>query len=266
MTDAGTLILLCLGAGAFAGFIGALFGVGGGLVIVPTLTVVFTLLAVPEEVRVHLAVGTSLAIIVFVSLAAVRAHHRLGKVPWPRVREFAPSVAFGALLGAVLASRLPGPALKACVGGFALLMAAQMTLVTAPRATADAAPLPLSRTIGGLIGAVSAIVGIGGGSLTVPYLLHRHTPIHGAVPVSSACGFPIALFGALGFAAMGASTPDLPPFSAGYVSFPALAAIGLTSVLFAPLGARVAHRLPARALRRLFILLLIVVGLFMVFG
>lgn len=265
MTDAATLLGMCLAAGAFAGFVGALFGVGGGLVIVPTLTLVFSLLAVPEAVRVHLAVGTSLATIIFVSLAAIRAHHRMGKVDWPRVREFAPSIAVGALLGAFLASHLPGPALKICVGAFALLMAARLAL-SKKSEPGKASPQPLSPLAGGAIGAVSAVVGIGGGSLSVPYLLHRGTPIHVAIPVSSACGLPIAVCGATGFALLGFSAPGLPLYSVGYISLPALAAIGLTSVLFAPLGARAAHALPAPALRGLFITLLTAVGLIMVFG
>lgn len=266
MNEAVLLLLMCLGAGAFAGFIGSLFGVGGGLVIVPTLTLVFSLLAVPEAVRVHLAVGTSLATIIFVSLAAIRAHHRLGKLHWPRVRELAPSIAAGAVLGALLASRLPGPALKACVGAFALLMAARLAISKQREAHVDAPPLPLSTLVGAAIGAVSAIVGIGGGSLSVPYLLHRKTPIHQAIPVSSAYGFPIAVCGAVAFAALGTATPGLPPYSLGYVSLPALAAIGLVSVLFAPLGARVAHALPPTVLRRLFIALLVLVGVLMIFG
>lgn len=254
---------LYLAAGAVAGLLGGLLGVGGGLVVVPALTLAFTLQGLPESVRVHLAVGTSLATIAATSIASVRAHHRLRRMSWVRVRELAPAVAAGAVAGAGLARLMPGMLLQDCVGAFALAVAMRMGfgLLTVP--AAGTPYRPASAVAGGVIGAVSAVVGIGGGTLTVPHLLRRGTPIHEAVPVASACGLPIAVCGAAGFAVLGWGTAGLPASTLGYVSLPAFVAVAMASVACAPVGARLAHALTPQALRRGFAVVLGLVGVAM---
>lgn len=253
-------IFLYPGVGALAGLMAGLLGVGGGLVIVPVLLWVFGLLGFDSRVLMHLAVGTSLATIVVTSLSSIRAHHRRGAVRWELVRQLTPGILAGAWIGALVADWMSGQWLRRVFALFVLFLGIRMLL---------GLRLPVGRELpgragflgaGGIIGAVSALVGIGGGSLTVPFLHASGVDMRHAVASSSACGLPIALAGALGFAWTGWSEPGLPPGSTGYVYWPAFGGIALTSVLLAPVGARLAHSLPVRTLQRVFALLLLGVG------
>lgn len=257
--------LLYLGLGALAGFIAGVFGVGGGLVIVPVLLWAFTLQGYDPTHLTHLAVGTSLATIIVTSVSAVNAHHRKGAVRWALFRTLAPGLLIGAFLGARIADALPGPWLQVIIGGFALYVAQGMLRYRLPVAgmpVVEHLPSgPAQMAAGGGIGVASAIFGIGGGSLTVPYLAHHGVRIQEAVATSSACGLPIALAGALGFALFGQDSAGLPPGSWGFVHVPAFLGISVASLVTAQLGARLAHRLSAVVLKRSFGGLLLLVGL-----
>lgn len=252
--------LILLATGALAGFLAGLLGIGGGLVIVPALLV---LLAgrIPEY-AMHVAVGTSLASIVFTGLASVRAHHRRGAVDWPIMGRLTPGLVLGSALAAAIAAALSSVALTGIFGVFCLLVAAQMARGSGSADGAGKAPrTPELVGAGTAIGTVSALVGIGGGSLTVPYLSWRGVPIHRAVATSAACGLPIAVAGALGFVVTGWAIAGRPMPGVGFVWLPALLAIVVTSVPFAPLGARAAHALPTAMLRRVFAGFLALMGI-----
>jgi uncharacterized membrane protein YfcA len=259
-------LVLYLGLGSLAGLMAGLLGVGGGLVIVPVLIWAFTLLGFDSEVLVHLAVGTSLATIVVTSLSSIRAHHRRGAVRWELVRRLSPGILLGSLIGALVADWMSSEWLRRVFAVFVLIVGTRMLLGLNVRVGLQL-PGPTGMWgAGGVIGAVSALVGIGGGSLTVPFLHASGVGMREAVATSSACGLPIALAGGLGFVWTGWSQPGLPQGSTGFVYWPAFAGIVLTSVLFAPLGARLAHRLPVRALQRVFAALLLGVGVKLLSG
>ncbi len=254
-------LLLYLALGAFAGVMAGLLGVGGGLIIVPVLAWIFRGQQITETVIMHLAIGTSLATIVITSISSVRAHHGRGAVLWPVFWRLTPGIVLGAWLGAVVANALPSIVLGKVFAVFVLAMAAQMGFGAKPAPHRDLPSRPGMLAAGGVIGAVSAIVGIGGGSLTVPFLTWCNTSIRQAVATSAACGLPIALAGALGFIVTGWSNPDLPAWSLGYVYGPALIGIAIVSMLSAPLGARLAHTLPTETLKKVFAVFLTVVGI-----
>lgn len=263
------LLLIFPAIGALSGVLAGLFGIGGGLVIVPALNAVFAagIVAMAPDARMHVAIGSSLAVIVFTALSSVRAHHGYGAVLWPAVRGLAPGVVAGGLLGAWLADALATRSLEIVFGVFAALMAIQIG--GAPRVEPGARrPLPgLPGYLGAgtVIGTVSALGGIGGGIMTVPYLAWHGVPLRIAVGTAAACTLPVALSGALGYALAGQGE-TIPGWSTGYLYWPAIGVIALASMLTAPLGARLAHRLPVRQLRVLFAVLLLVVAGDMLFG
>ncbi len=259
-------LLIYLLLGALAGLVAGLLGVGGGLVVVPVLVWLFIAQGMAAEVVMQLALGTSLATIVVTSLASAWAHHRKGAVLWPLVVRLAPGLLLGALLGAWLARALGGDWLQGLFGLFVMLVALYLFWGRAvPMAGGAQRPsVPELGVVGGAIGLLSSLLGIGGGTLTVPYLSGRGVVIQRAVAVSAACGLPIALGGSAGYLLSGWQAAQLPAMSSGYLYWPAFFGIASTSLLFAPLGANIAHRLPVRVLRRLFALLLFGVGVVMV--
>lgn len=254
-------------AGALAGLLGGMLGIGGGLVIVPALVWVYDMHGVSVALAMQLSVATSLASIFFTGLASVRAHHRRGAVRWDLVRVLAPALAAGALAGAALAEYMGGQWMMRAFGVFAAVVGLQMLRARAhPRESATAQkPATPGRALlhglaGGVIGVASALFGIGGGSLLVPYLHASGIRLQEAAASSSACGIPIAVAGATGFALAGWGAPQSPAASLGYVHLPVLAALVVTSMPMARLGASLAHRLPAATLRRLFALVLLAVA------
>lgn len=259
-------LLLYLATGAVAGLLAGLFGVGGGLIIVPALAFSFASLGFDNLVLMHLAVGTSLATIVFTSLSSIWAHHRRGAVDWPTVFRLTPGIVLGALGGAVLARFIPSDALRTVFSIFELAVALQLALNLKPSPHRALPGRTGSTLAGGVIGMISALVGVGGGTLTVPFLLWCNVVMQRAVATSAACGLPIALAGAIGFLAAGWGVVGLPRGSSGYLYWPAFVGVVAASVLFAPLGARLAHTLPAARLKRLFSLLLLLLGLRMFVG
>ena len=245
--------------GILAGLLAGLMGIGGGLVIVPSLLFAFALQGLEPRYLAHLAVGTSLAAIVPISLSSLWAHHRRGAVEWSLVLLLAPGLMLGAWSGAWLADQMSTLWLKRLFGSFLLVVALQMASGFRPvRGSGSGDARGLFTVIGWLIGGVSGVVGIGGGTLTVPFLVWRGRSLPGAVATSAACGLPIALAGAAGFLFFGAGVQI--PGAAGYVHWPAMLAIALFAIFTAPLGARLAHTLPVVRLRRLFAVVLVIVG------
>lgn len=260
-----TGLALYLALGAFAGLLAGLLGVGGGLVIVPVLLWSFAGQGIGGPHAMHMAVATSLGTIVFTSLSSVWAHHRRGAVAWDVWARMTPGIIVGGLTGAGFAGVLDGRALEVFFGLFELAVAARMAWGGRPAAHRTLPGSPGLAGAGGVIGAFSAVVGIGGGTLTVPFLVWCNVPMQRAVATSAACGLPIAAAGALGFAVAGQGAV-LPAWSVGYLYLPALAGIVAASVLTAPLGARLAHAVPATALRRGFALFLLGAGVRMTWG
>ena len=259
-------LLFYLTLGLFAGVMAGLLGVGGGLIIVPTLAWIFHHQQVDDAIVMHLAIGTSLATIVVTSISSVRAHHRRGAVLWPIFWRLTPGIVVGAWLGAAIADALPSAVLSKVFAVFVLTVAAQMGFGAKPAPHRELPGTTGMLTAGGVIGAVSAIVGIGGGSLTVPFLTWCNIAIRQAVATSSACGLPIALAGALGFVVTGLNAAGRPDWSLGYIYGPALVGITLTSMLSAPLGAKLAHTLPTEMLKKVFAAFLTLVGVKMLLG
>ncbi|ARU32501.1 hypothetical protein CAP31_12920 [Sulfuriferula sp. AH1] len=252
--------------GLLSGFVAGLLGVGGGLILVPILVWLFTTQGFSPAHNMLLALGTSLAVISFTAISSVRAHHAHGAVNWVMVRRVAPGILGGTFLGAWLASRLPGQFLHYFFVAFLFYAATQMLLNFKP---APHRELPGSiglSMVGSVIGLISSWVGIGGGTLSVPFMLWCNNKLHQAIATSAAIGFPIAIAGTLGYIVAGWNTASLPAYSAGYVYLPALAAIASSSILTAPLGARLAHRLPVAILKRIFAVLLYALGIKMAMG
>jgi uncharacterized membrane protein YfcA len=253
--------LLYLVLGACAGVLAGLFGVGGGIIIVPVLVYSFTAQGFDPSILTHLAVGTSLATIIFTSINAVREHHRLGAVRWAIFIWMTLGILIGAGFGALTARAIAGPHLQKIIGVFAILVSLQLLAEFKPKASRGVPGKPGLTLAGAFLGWASAIFGIGGGSLTVPFLLWRSVPMRQAVATSSACGLPIAVASALSFMILGWHDPLLPVHSLGFIYLPALLGIALTSMFFARFGARLAHKLSPRLLTRLFAALLMCVGI-----
>lgn len=253
------LILYVLG-GAATGVLAGLFGVGGGAVLVPVLLILFSQSGMPSELWMHMALGTSLAVIVFNAISSMRAHQRRGAVRWEIFRQLTPGVMVGALAGSWVAGLLSSRVLAVVFAGFLVLVALQLLIARPPRPHRRLPSSWALAAVGGLIGTMSALVGIGGGSLTVPFLAWCNVAMAQAVATSAAVGLPIALAGAAGYTVAGLHNPQLPPWSIGYVYLPALLGLAVAGSLCAPLGARLAHALPAHRLKQAFGVFLLLVA------
>lgn len=247
--------------GGVAGVLAGMLGIGGGLIIVPVLLFIFHLQSFPQEVTMHLAVASSLASIVFTSVSSAWSHHRRGAVLWSHVVPLAPGILFGAAAGAMLADRLSGSLLRALFGVFECLVAVQLAWGRNPAPHRQLPGFPGMSGAGAVIGALSSLFGIGGGTMTVPFLVWCNVNIRNAVATSAACGIPLAVSGTITMIAAGWGHPGLPPGATGYVYWPAAVAIAVTSVLAAPFGARLAHTLPITVLQRIFAAFLLLVGI-----
>ena len=246
--------------GVFSGFMAGLLGVGGGAIMVPVLVMIFAAVGVPHEHVLHLALGTSMATIVFTSLSSLRAHHAHAAVMWNVVRGFSPGIVAGTLLGTVIAAHVSTRGLAWFFSCFIAMVAFQMAFNLKPAASRG---LPGDFGLAGVgtgIGAVSALAAIGGGSMTVPYLTWCNVSVQRAIGTSAAVGLPISLAGTLGYLWNGSSQTGLPAAALGYVYLPALVCLVATSMLTAPMGARLAHRLPVATLKRAFAGLLVVLA------
>jgi uncharacterized membrane protein YfcA len=251
--------------GVVAGITGGLLGLGGGIVIVPALFFLFIYQGLQGDILMHMAVATSLATIVFTSISATWAHHRHGAVSWHIVRLLGPGVIIGAIAGAMIADQLQSDSLRTAFGIFEILVAMQIGFGIQPSVHRSLPGATGMVTSGSVIGTISSLLGIGGGTLTVPFLLWCNVNIRKAVATSSACGLPIALAGTTAMIVTGGDYPRLPEGTTGYVYWPAAVMISIASVCAAPLGARLTHKLPVDILKRVFAVVLIFIGLKMLF-
>jgi len=248
-----------LATGVVAGVLAGLLGVGGGIVIVPVLFHIFTGLGIDEAVRMHVAVGTSLATIIPTALSSSRAHWKRGSVDLALLRAWGPWIALGVLGATVWGSRASGTVLTMVFAVVALLVAANMAFRREGATLASRLPgAPVTQGIGVIIGGISTLMGIGGGTLSVPILSAFSYPIRRAVGTASAIGLIIAIPGALGFLWNGLDVAGRPPLSLGYVSLPGLALIVPATILSAPLGVHIAHAINPRLLRLAFAFFLFV--------
>lgn len=242
--------------GIVTGFAAGMLGIGGGVLMVPVLSMMLSAQGYGGE-ALHLALGTSMAAILFTSLSSLRAHHRHGAILWRVVFQITPGILCGTLLGSLLAAHVPARPLGIFFALFMCFTATQMIFNFKPKAARELPGTPGVLGVGVGIGAFSALVAIGGGTLTVPFLTWCNVKVQNAIGTSAAVGCPIAIGGTLGYLYNGWSEPALPPGSLGYVFLPALLWIIPFSMLTAPLGARMTHRLPIATLKRLFACLLI---------
>jgi uncharacterized membrane protein YfcA len=246
------LIAVLLLMGVYGGFSAGLLGVGGGMVLVPFVTMIFTAQGFAPDLVVHMAIATSLATILFTSLSSVRAHHLHGAVRWPVVLLLAPGIVLGSWLGPWLAKQLNGALLALVFGLFVAFSATQMILNRKPSPSRELPGPQGMFAVGATIGVVSGLVGAGGGFLSVPFMSWCNVKMHNAVATSAALGFPIALSGTLSNMYFGWHEPGLPAYCLGYIYVPAMLVIAAASVTMAPLGARMAHRMPVHKLKRIF--------------
>ena len=257
-------LIIFLIIGALAGFAAGLFGVGGGTIIVPLLFIVFTQMDYSSDVIMHLALGTSLATIVVTSISSLMAHHKNGAVMWPVFKNLAPPMAIGCFAGAAIAGWLSGIHLQLIVGLF--LMWVAYTMFTGAKKAVDPTKSLHSTgkqiAAGSVIGVASAIFGIGGGSVTVPYLTRYGVVMQKAVGTSAACGLPIAIAGALGFMLFGMNAQVNVPNTIGYIHVYAFLGISIMSFFTAKFGAKAAHALSPAMLKKCFAVLLLCVGSF----
>jgi uncharacterized protein len=259
------LLAALLVLGAATGFAAGLLGIGGGMVLVPFLTMILTAQGLSLDHVVHMAIATSLATILFTSVSSVRAHHSRGAVLWPVVKLLVPGILVGSLLGAQIAGRLPTRWVALLFAAFVGFSATQMLLDRKPQPHRELPKGPGMLAAGTGIGTLSSLVGAGGGFISVPFMVWCNVKMHNAVATSAALGFPIAAAGTLGYIIAGVKLTGLPPGSIGYIYVPALIGVALTSVLTAPLGARAAHALPTGPLKRIFALLLYALAAYMLY-
>lgn len=238
--------------GAFAGFVAGLFGVGGGLTIVPLLFMLFTAQAFPVEHSMHLALGTSMATIVLTSMSSMRAHHQHGAVRWDIVKVFAPGLVAGTFGGSFIAAAIPTRPLAVVFTAIVFYASATMLLDRKPKPSRQLPGTTGMLAVGSGIGVVSSLVAAGGGFLSIPFMVFCNVAIHQAVGTSAALGFPIAVAGTIGYILSGLKATGLPDYSLGYVYLPAFVGVVAMSMLIAPLGAKTAHSLPVKKLKRAF--------------
>lgn len=252
--------------GLSSGFLAGLLGIGGGMMMVPFITIILSGRGVGPDLAVKMAIATSMATIMFTSISSVRAHHQRGFVRWDLVRRLAPGIVLGGALASLgVFSILKGSWLALFFAAFVSFSATQMFLDKKPAPTRQVPGTAGLLGAGGVIGFLSGLVGAGGGFVSVPFMTWCNVAIHNAVATSAALGFPIALANVLGYVISGQSLQHLPPFSIGYIWLPALAVIASCSVLTAPLGARAAHKLPVKQLKRVFASILYMLAAYMLY-
>ncbi|HHJ39355.1 MAG TPA: sulfite exporter TauE/SafE family protein [Methylothermaceae bacterium] len=252
--------------GGLAGLLAGMFGLGGGIILVPILLLFFSWQHFPAEFVPIMAVATSLATIIPTAISSVQAHHRLGSLDWVSAKQLVPAIIIGAFVGAWMADKMPGIWLKILFAGYLIVVAMQMAWRWRPDPGKGQPSSPLLFGSGVVIGTLASMLGIGGGTLTVPLLVKFSYPMRTAVAVSSFCGLPIALAGTVGYGWLGWDQTGLPSGSFGYVYLPAFVGITLASIMTAPIGAKLSHQLPAETLKRAFAGLLLLIGLKILYG
>ena len=257
-----TLVLELLSLGLFTGFLAGLLGIGGGMVMVPFMTFILSARGFPADQVVKCAVATSLATICFTSLSSVRAHHKRGAVIWPIVFSLVPGILIGSALGARVAVALPGKVLSLLFAAFVTFSATQMFLNRKPKPS-RVLPGTLGMVgAGSVIGALSSMVGAGGGFISVPFMVWSNVSMHNAVATSAALGFPIALAGTVGYIWAGWGLEGLPAGTVGYLYLPGVLIIASASMLTASWGARTAHRIDVGPLKKVFALMLYAIAVY----
>ena len=261
------LMLLALAAmGSCAGFLAGLLGVGGALVMIHFLTFLLHQLDIPTDMSVKMAIATGMSTIVLTSLASTRAHHKLGAVRWDLVKGLAPGILLGSALSSLwLFAVLKGTALALFFAAFTAFSATQMILDKKPKPSRQMPGLLGQTVVGTFIGTLSGLVGAGGAFVSIPFMTWCNVPIRQAVATSAAIGFPVALANALGYVVSGWNAPHNLDWSFGYIWLPGLGVIGLCTTVTAPMGARLAHKMPVLKLKRGFALLLILLASYMLY-
>jgi uncharacterized membrane protein YfcA len=250
--------------GVFTGFLAGLLGIGGGMLMVPFITIILSNRGVVDSLAVKMAIATSMATIIFTSISSVRAHHKRGAVRWDLVKGLAPGIVIGSLIGSMgVFALLKGVYLAVFFALFVGFSATQMFLDKKPAPTRQMPGTAGQLGAGGFIGFLSGLVGAGGGFISVPFMTWCNVSMHNAVATSAALGFPIAVANVVGYVAAGQSVAGLPPNSIGYIWLPAMVVIAVCSFLTAPLGAKAAHKLPVRQLKRVFACILYVLAAYM---
>jgi len=254
--------LAALGLGT--GFLAGLLGIGGGMLMVPFITIIMGQRGVPADLAVKMAIATSMATIIFTSVSSVRAHRQRGAVRWDIVQRLAPGIVIGSLAGSLgVFALLKGTALAIFFALFVGFSATQMFLDKKPKPTRQMPGTGGQLAAGGTIGFISGLVGAGGGFISVPFMTWCNVAIHNAVATSAALGFPIAVANVLGYVLAGQSVQGLPAGAFGYIWLPALVVIAACSVFTAPLGAKAAHSLPVKKLKRVFASILYLLAAYM---
>jgi len=252
--------------GLCTGFLAGLLGIGGGMIMVPFITFIMGTRGVAPDLAVKMAIATSMATIIFTSISSVRAHHKRGAVRWDIVKGLAPGIVLGAMVASLgVFAVLKGAWLALLFAAFVGFSGTQMLLDKKPAPTRGLPGTPGLVGAGGVIGFLSGLVGAGGGFVSVPFMTWCNVAIHNAVATSAALGFPIAVANVAGYVMAGRSVQGLPEGSLGYIFLPALAVIATASVMTAPLGARVAHALPIKQLKRAFAAVLYLLSGYMLF-
>lgn len=256
--------LALLGIGT--GFLAGLLGIGGGMLMVPFITLIMSNRGVAPDLSVKMAIATSMATIIFTSISSVRAHHKRGAVRWDIVKRLAPGIVTGSIIGSLgVFALLKGSFLAIFFGLFVSFSATQMFLDRKPKPTRQMPGTAGQFAAGGFIGFLSGLVGAGGGFISVPFMTWCNVAIHSAVATSAALGFPIAVANVIGYVISGTTVQGLPPGSVGYIWLPALAVIAVCSFITAPFGARAAHNLPVGKLKRVFACILYVLAAYMLY-
>jgi uncharacterized membrane protein YfcA len=252
--------------GLCTGFLAGLLGIGGGMLMVPFITIILSGQGVAPDLAVKMAIATSMATIIFTSISSVRAHHKRGTVRWDIVKRLAPGIVLGSALASVgVFALLKGAWLALFFAAFVSFSATQMLLDKKPKPSRTLPGTAGQISAGTVIGFLSGLVGAGGGFVSVPFMTWCNVAIHNAVSTSAALGFPIALANALGYVVAGQGVAGLPAGSLGYISLPALVVIATASVVMAPLGVRAAHALPVKSLKRVFASILYVLAAYMLY-
>lgn len=253
-------VVSLLAAGSIAGFVAGLLGVGGGLLIVPVVLWALQMHGFgASEHAQHLAVGTSFAVMVFTSFSSMRAQQKKGAVDWQIFVSMAPGMVIGVALGAVVARYLPNKGLQVFFALFCAVIAWRSLMNVQPKPSRRLPGKSGLAAAGGLFGLLSSWIGIGGGSLSIPFMASCNVPMHRAVGTSAALGWPIALVGSIGYLAAGWSSEHLPPGAWGFIYLPVMIVLAAATLVFAPLGVKVSHKLPPAYLKKAFGILLLLI-------
>ncbi|WP_076542532.1 sulfite exporter TauE/SafE family protein [Shewanella sp. UCD-KL21] len=252
---------LCLLLGAVVGFLAGLLGIGGGLIIVPALIYLLPWIGIESSQLTHVAIATSLASIIMTSFSSAIAHHRRGNIPWELFKPMLPGIVVGALASAFISEQIAADLLQQAFSIFVIVMAIQMTFPLKPKAMAKVPSFQVMFIVSMLIAVIAGLMGIGGGVLLVPFLCYCGLQMRQAVGFASVTGFLIAIAGTAGYVIAGLNATDLPTWTVGYIYIPALVGIIITSMLIAPLGVKAASIWPTPILKKIFAVLLMVIGL-----